>query len=295
MKNRRVLTPRRVIGLSLGVVALLAVLPARWVGFVGEWLRGPVQAVLTPAAAPMRAVGTWLRPADAPGRPRDEVVRELERQRDVAQTRQRQAEDRLRELERQLQELIRLAPMRDAVERSVSAAVVSASTDLSSGMITVRAGSEEGVWPGCVAVAGGVNLIGRVAGVRGPLSVVLPVTQPQSGLLDAVVDVEGAGQMFACQIRPAGDGTLRGDLVAEAVGVAPGMRVRLRDAAWPPAAQMLVIGRVESVNSKPEQPLRKTVTVRPEMDPRRVREVVLLAPRGLAPGGARPTPSGGVR
>lgn len=267
--------------MGLAAVSLLAVLPARWVGFVGDSLRGPVQAVLTPAAAPMRALGLWLRPGEVAGASRDEAMREMERQREVAQTRQRQAEERVRELERQLQEVIRLSPAnRDAIERTVAAPVVSGLSDVSAGMIAVRAGAADGVTEGAVAAASGLRLVGKVREVRGPLSLVLPITQKSAGWLNAVVEVEGTGQFFGCQLGPVGDGTLRGDLVVEASGVAAGQRVRLRDPEWPASAQMFVVGRVERVEAKPEQPLRQVVTVRPEMDLRRVSEVLLFVPRG---------------
>lgn len=287
MNHRRLLTPRRVFGLSLAVVALLAVMPTRWTGWVG-WLRGPVTAVLTPAAAPMRWFGQWLRPGDgASAAP--EALRVLEQQREEALTKQRQAEERVRELERQLQELIRLGPgVRESIDRSVTASVLSSASDLSSGTLQVRAGTEQGVTVGSVVVLGGVQLVGRVVDVSGPVCAVLPITHAKTGFLDAVVDVEGGG-LYGCQLRAVGDGTLRGDLVVEASGVTVGQRVRLRDATWPKAAQMLALGRVTAVEPKETQPLRKVVTVKPEMDLRRVSDVTVLMPRESAVGrGTRP-------
>ena len=275
--------------MSLAAASLLAVLPARWVGFVGDWLRGPVQAVLTPPAAPMRALGLWLRPGEVAGASRDEALREMERQRDVAQTRQAQSEERVRELERQLQELIRLSPVnREGIERTVTAPVVSGLSDVSAGMIAVRAGSEDGVSEGTVAAAPGLRLVGRVREVRGPLSLVLPITQRSAGWLNAVVEAGPSGRMYGCQLSPVGDGTLRGDLVVEASGVEAGQKVRLRDAEWPAAAQMFLVGLVERVEPKAEQPLRQVVTVRPEMDLKRVGEVMLFVPRATGGRGAAP-------
>jgi len=94
-----------------------------------------------------------------------------------------------------------------------------------------------------------------------------------------------SGRSLACLLRPAGDGTLRGDVEDPGDGPSPidvGVSVRLRDDQWPESAQMLMIGRVVKVERSPDQPLRKVVIVRPDRDLRQANEVVIRVPEGVA-------------
>src|SRR5262249_3543996 len=80
---------------------------------------------------------------------------------------------------------------------------------------------------------------------------------------------------------PLGDGTLKGPVSTEGLSgpepnLQPGQIVRLDDQErWPRHAQMLVIGKIESGEPSPDQPLRKIVTRRPTLLLDRLREVVL--------------------
>jgi hypothetical protein len=88
---------------------------------------------------------------------------------------------------------------------------------------------------------------------------------------------DDAGSGLECLLSPSADNTLRGP-VEDARGIepSPGQIVRLADSdRWPASAQMLLVGRVESVEPDPNQPLRKVVIVRPSLKLDRVSEVVL--------------------
>ncbi|HZW10279.1 MAG TPA: hypothetical protein VFF69_10290, partial [Phycisphaerales bacterium] len=87
------------------------------------------------------------------------------------------------------------------------------------------------------------------------------------------------GEGFACKLRPAGDGTLKGDVGDPGAQgsrlIQPGQVVRLFDRHWPASAQMLVIGAVESVEPAPDSPLRPVIVVRPTVALERVTEVIV--------------------
>ena len=58
----------------------------------------------------------------------------------------------------------------------------------------------------------------------------------------------------------------------------PGQVVRLSDGRWPGAAQMLLVGKVVSVEPSPDNPLRRLVVVAPVIERlERVSEVVIRA------------------
>jgi hypothetical protein len=86
-------------------------------------------------------------------------------------------------------------------------------------------------------------------------------------------------------LEPVGDGTLKGDVLRigpgspEATGALPipvvGQVVRLDDTGWPDSSRMLIVGRVESVSTSPEDPLRPVIVVRPTINVERLAEVLL--------------------
>lgn len=168
--------------------------------------------------------------------------------------------------------------------RALAASVIGASSDLADGLLTVRAGRDEGVTEReTVAVVNGVHLVGRVESVAARTSRVRPITRSGAGWIQALVYIDRpGGKAYRCQLRGADDGTLKGDLEEGAQGIEPGQEVRLQDADWPDTAQMLVLGRVESVGAKEGAPLRSVIIVRPDLQLERVRRVVLRIPAAPA-------------
>lgn len=280
---------------SVALLAGLSLLPARWSGWLSG-VREPALAVLTPAAAPARWVGRMIRPAQERASLGDPAVAEIERERDHFQTLWRQSEQKVGELEALVGELQQGRVLHAGLDLAqVVAPIVGAATDLTDGTLQARGGRDRGVSKNSVAVVQGVQLVGRVVEVHATTSFIRPVTMwSPSGrevYLRAVVDVGQSAPVASlpmCQLTAQSDGSLRGELDADARGVEVGQVVRLRDSSWPPAAQMKVLGRVVEVKPKETQPLRKMVTVRPEMDLRRVSQVVLYTPRVEALEGAAP-------
>jgi len=278
--HRGPLSPRRLLPIILIALAVLAMLPTsatRWVAGA----RNPLETVLIPVSDPVSDLLAAAREDPGEADPR---VADLEEQIEQERLLRAQAEQRvgqLRAIVRDLQAGLTIAP--DAPARSVWASVVGYSPDPREGLIIAGRGSAHGVIEGqTVAVARGVHLVGRVVDVARRTSRIVPVTHPRAGLIKAVVMVDDPMSGFGALLTPLGDGTLTGDLVAEAEGIEEGQAVRLRDDSWPSSSQMVVIGRVTSVGRKENQ--RLTVVVEPELNVSRVSEVVLRIPTAPASG-----------
>lgn len=274
------------------LMLLLAVLPLRWVGWVGLF-GGIAELVVSPIANPLRSLSGWLRPA---GGPQDERLAEFEEriERLTAELNRVQAENgRLRRTIQDLQSGVALTP--GVSTRELAATVISTSSDLSSKLLRVRAGSRGGVGVGAVAVGAGLQLVGRVVESDARTSLVRPISARESGPLRARVMVDESTVWLDCTLTPRGDGTLSGPVEyvsagggGEAVEPRPGMRVRLDDPAWPDSAQMFLVGEVERVEESAQMAGRRVVTVRPTLELHRLSELVLRVPieEGEGPTGA---------
>ncbi len=285
---RGTFTPQRLLAFAIVAVIVLATLPGRFTRWV-EWFRGPVQFVLTPASGAASALAHALRPAVSATAPADPATRQVAEDRDHYRTLWLDAERRNDELQRQLAELQRGAALMPEIEVAhFYARVTGVSSDPRTGPLEVRAGRDRGVTEGdTVAVVNAVHLVGRVIDVRPRTSSVLPITRPGAGWIQARIMIDDAtGASWPCQLRGAGDGTLRGDVEERSAGaeadqsraIEPGQTVRLQDPNWPETAQMLVIGRVERVAPKENAPLRLEVVVRPDVQLDLVPSVILRAP-----------------
>ncbi|MEM1329237.1 MAG: rod shape-determining protein MreC [Planctomycetota bacterium] len=254
---------------------------------VVQWFGDLTATAIAPVSHPFSAFARWIAPARIGAAPPAEIQAIEE---ELARTKllHRRSEQRAARLEQLIERLQGgLAVIPDVPMSLLAAPVVAASADLSSEMLTIRAGANQGVAPGAVAVADAVQLVGRVETVAPALSRVRPITDPTAGLLRARIELDGAGSSWLLtQLGPDGDGTLSGPVAIpdgatpEAVRAEPGMTVRLDDPeAWPGAAQALVVGAVESVSPDPDQPQRQVVVVRPTVRLERISEVVLRIPR----------------
>ncbi|MEL7474372.1 MAG: rod shape-determining protein MreC [Planctomycetota bacterium] len=277
-------TQQRVLGAGIVVMLVLGLLPVRWMGWAA-WLSEPVIRLVAPVSGPIGSAARWLtRPDRADLDERD--VRGLIADRDLAEQRFLREREINAELRRQIDDLnaaIALNP--NLAARQVTAPVIARSSDPSSSVLTVRAGADLGVHTLDVATVRGVQLLGRVERATGSTSYITPIT-----------DRAGAGKRFitgaimldddrtlGCLLTPTSDGALVGDVQDERgpdgqpIGIPePGQTVRLRDLdGWPAHAQMLVLGAIERVEPKPDQPLRNRITVRPTTDLARVSEVII--------------------
>jgi len=266
----------RPLPLALVALALLSLAPTRFTSWVAH-LRDPVEFVLRPISHPLAALSRNLRPA-SPEPAGDPRIAALETQREDLAARLARARQRIDDLERLIAELqagYAVAPELDI--RAFAAPVTGSSSNATDFTLRVGAGSAQGVLPqSSVAVSGGFHLVGRVVQVGRASCLVLPITEEATGWIEARVMVQDPDVSFRGQFRPTGDGALAGDMEQTARDIKPGQIVRLDDPTWPAGAQQLQVGRVVAAERQPNGRLR--VTIRPEIDPRRVSEVVLRVP-----------------
>ena len=288
---RGLFSPTRTLTLATLALVVLALAPHR----TTRWLHGlksPVEFALAPIQHPtaliahgdsvsdgcqVRAHILWpprvFRDTD------DEAVRALRLELDRWRSAYAEADGRIAELERLLRDLqsgAALASNLDIVQ--IAAPVVGAPSDLTDGLLRVRAGEDRGVVVrSTVATTRGVHLVGRVIDVSRGMCTVMPVTNTRAGLLDAVVVTSDGLGPWACQLGPTGEGTLKGDMVAEAQGLMLGQVVAVRDRTWPIGSQGLIIGRVTEIETMPNQRLRITIT--PDQPAQTIGEVILRGPR----------------
>lgn len=267
---------RTLMALSITLLLVLSVLPLRAIGWLG-WFGNLTGIIVTPIRHPFSVVSRWISPPRAARS--DEAVRALEEELEHARQLYLQTQDENEKLRATIQELQRgIALNPDLVVQQLSASVTGAGGDLSSSLLHVRAGEKHGVTINTVATAPGLQLLGRVVQVSARTCQVQPITSKAAGPIRARVMLDDdAGSGLECLLSPSADNTLRGP-VEDARGIepSPGQIVRLADSdRWPASAQMLLVGRVESVEPDPNQPLRKVVIVRPSLKLDRVSEVVL--------------------
>jgi cell shape-determining protein MreC len=272
---------------AAAVLALLAsslVVPMRWQGWATR-AGDALQLVVAPVSRPVVATIGWLRGARTP--PDDDAIRVLEEHVEHLRQsllRQKQENDRLAQVLRDLQRGIALNP--DLRTRQVPA-VVYAVTQGAPTLLRVQGGSREGVRPNAIAVAPGLQLVGRVVAVADRTSSVQVMNARGAGSIACVIILDDESpEGLRCTLTPVGDGSLRGPVEdrRDATGEQPieprvGQTVRLDDPTWPRGARMLLVGRVERVEPREDQPLRRVVTVRPTVEHLdRLTELMLWVP-----------------
>lgn len=266
-----------------GVVIVLIVLSLAklsWLRWVNSVANIPT-AILTPGSAVVSTAAGWVLPAKRPvvtSERERALVEELEHWKTLYQREERNNE----KLRKQMSELQRgnLINPESNITQFV-APVVGMSSDLSSGLLRVRAGENIGVVQGTVAVTDGVQIVGRVTSVSGPTSLIQPITRKGGLKVSGRVMVDEPNNVgLKCLLNPIG-GRLRGAVEAPDASIAntlkpePGHTVRLDDDRWPESAQRFVLGKVESVEADPANPLRTIITVVPTVEVERVSEVTL--------------------
>ncbi|HLP84206.1 MAG TPA: hypothetical protein VK157_07645 [Phycisphaerales bacterium] len=281
-----ILTPKvtkKALPITIGACVVLALcVPARW---QRDWV-GPfgqlASMLVAPVSGPVKRLVQFVAPTPAPVS--ESIVAQLKQENDELRTQmlaERAEAARLRGLLEQMRVMISQTP--DGVMH-VPATVIM--TGMDSGVLTVRAGQREGLDIGDVATVNAVQLLGKVTAVRTRDASVVPITAKNAGDIEGVVIVDGLTTTLKTRLKPAGNGTLEGDVEdkrsedGKAIEPEVGQEVRLLDnAGWPQSAQMLVIGVIEDVRPSPRQPLRKQITVRPQVgDLTRVGEVIVRLP-----------------
>ncbi len=290
-QTRQHTTHTRALAAAALLLTALAFLPARY-GYWMNQLQVVPALVIGPSQWAFRSLAqVFVRPARSA---HEEQLRALEHDRDQWKSRFYNQQDRVREIER------RLAQYEAGVldpERGISARrarVIGPAGAPGTQMLRIRAGDNDGVARGTVAVSDRVQVVGRVESVRAGESTLVLITQDgqppiQGALLTDERPDAPAPATVLCQLHPFGDGTLQG--MVEYTPARPGepqpepakgQTVYLRDDSWPESSRMLVLGRVEEVRQPSNWPLRRLITVRPMVRLDRLTEVTLRIPQDRA-------------
>lgn len=266
----------RPLPLAIALLLIFSLAPTRHTRFLSA-LRDPVTFLVQPVSHPLASLSRRLRPASESA-PDDPRIAALEAERADLAARLARARRRIDDLERLVAELQAGYAVAPELEiRAFAAPVTGASSNASDFTLRVGAGAAQGVQAhSSVAVSAGFHLVGRVVQTGRASCLVRPITEPAAGWMEGLVMVDDPDLAYRGQFRAVGDGLLAGDMEQGAEGLEREQIVRLDDAAWPAGAQQLQIGRVVGVDRRPNGRLH--VTIQPEIDPRRVSEVVLRVP-----------------
>lgn len=275
--SRQSPSPATLLGVTLLILLTFAFAPTRFTRWVTGF-RGPIEVVIAPGKVIFEKASRILRPPmTAPEIERDE--RELREQYDELLRLHLQA---MRE-NRELREVIRSLQAGTPYPSTVGARRLSTQRqgiNLSTGLVQVRGGTQDGVVPGAIAVAAASQqLIGQVVATDSVTSSIRLITDPrmEPNLIGAVVtppvdenappEPQRSAMQVTVELRATGDGTLVSEPIG-AVGKPEGVLVTgavvlLRDPTWPETAQFYTIGLVESVEEMVRNPGFLRITVRP--------------------------------
>lgn len=266
---RKIAPSKRAFLVAIALAGVLAILPNRWLRPWTSDLAAVVNVPLEPFEYGGIKIRTWFRPAPDPLQGEPEIVQRLIEDRDEVHALYRAAQLRVEALEQEISELQDAQRFhRGGNITPVYAPITGRSPGRGGGPLRLRAGTREGVTTNTVAVYRGVHLIGRVTGEVGRFSCrLLPITDRASqwvvGMIlspdDPTSSISDAPRV---DLKPLGNGTLSGE-IDRARDVRPGDLVRLADPSWPDSAQGMIIGYVESVDHKDDDPLRDVVVVEP--------------------------------
>ncbi len=287
--------PRAALGITVLVLLGLSLAPAvltRWMS-VGH---SPVVAVFAPLSNLLDRMASGLRPPrpiagddDATREQLEASIRDLE-----ARLLTLRAENR--DLAALVEQLGRLRVATGVETKTIPATRIASLVD--SGAIELRPGARAGVTVNAIAIApGGLQIVGIVTDASPMTSMLHLLTDKrfEPGLVVGVVAgpdlmIESTVQLDRLpriQLEPTGRGTLVADAVNISIAdaLSEGDTVRVLDETWPRSSQLLVLGRVTRIEAT-DEPLFKRVVVTPEVDPKRVRSVLLRMPEASNAEGA---------
>ncbi|MCI0363651.1 MAG: hypothetical protein L0Y44_10390 [Phycisphaerales bacterium] len=282
---RSLISSQRMLAFAVVTTAVASLLPPAALG----WTNAPVRVfnlILTPFAVAGNQVSSWLKPAPLGFRQAElpategEYIKHLQGEMAKFERLYIAEQTKVESLVRQLEQLQKVKSPNARLVRPIIANVSLRSPSSPFGAVGLSRGATHGVRPGTIAVYEGVHLIGRVTeDISGVQCTMLPLSNPKTGLLDAVVlakDRAGVTLTAApkIQLTPRGDGTFSGQADRMAL-IHRDDDVVLIDTSWSPAAQGMNIGRVVSVQPSEMEPLRNTITVRPSFQISQLAHVML--------------------
>lgn len=263
------------VSVVLFVLALLPVKALEWASSIAE----PVRFVVYPVQQPLNWMVGWMQGARVePQGPQAEYAKQIAELQTLLLS-EREQNERLR---RELEESLKILRLNPDTPRRVIAPIVGGSADVSSGVLTAKAGANDGVEVGSFVAHAGVDLVGRVTKSSSRSCLILPITRrgtsaKNTPYITGVIMLGDLDKGPTCELRATGDGALEGTVLRLGASsyadsdIKAGMLVRLADKTWPDGSQMLVLGEVQSVTVEPTQ--HRTVRVKPRIRLDRVSEV----------------------
>jgi cell shape-determining protein MreC len=249
------------------------------------YLTGPrrlIEYLVVPISDPVHAIAAYFLPATP--KPDDPRVAALQKEIETFKLLLNRAQATVEEQRRLIETLQKGAARVEGAFPQLPAAVVGLSSTGAGGVISIGAGSRNGVERNTIATTNGVQLVGRVSGVDATGAKVTLMTDSASGTIDGVIVADDGTRL--AEIRnmfpQRGKRVLEGQ-VQHRTPAPPdpkiGDTVRVDDPDWPRSAQRLMIGTVSEVKTVAGG--RILVTVKPTVDLERLGEVILLlTPKG---------------
>lgn len=259
---------------------VLSLLPGRYLNTWTADAAAIIQLPVVPFGHALVKVRTWLRPGEGVLPDSSPAVQMLQQELEQFKTLYQATELENQRLREEIEQLT--LARRDggqAAARLQYASIVGENAQSTGRVFTLNRGSRAGVTPGTVAVYNGVHLIDRIAEGVAPLtSKLIPLTDTEIKNVEVYLQIDATSsptrETPRALLRPAGDGTLIGEVALDA-GVEVGFVARLDDPSWPPTATALIVGTVEKLDPKPENPLRQIVIVRPRFTAENLASVTL--------------------
>jgi hypothetical protein len=277
---------RRLLVGSVVLLALFAVLPLSITGWTSFFAALP-RALVIPASAPLTKLSSWIR---SPAQHHEELpnnadVEKVINEQGTLIAQLRAENERLRKALEATNTIVTSSKSAENVRRVVAPVVGSFSLSPTS-IIRVKAGANEGVTKGSVAIGDLSQVVGIVTDVDARTCTVQLLTSKETKNFKAAIMVTES-EILECVLAPTSGGLLKGDIEwpsdpAKRERLVPqtGQYVRMETGGiWPRSANRFVVGIVESIeqSTSPTGVGRKAVVVRPTIDPlSRVGEVILL-------------------
>lgn len=258
---------------------ILSLLPARYLSWTQD-AAAIIQLPVVPFGHAFVKVRTWLRPGQAALPEQSPALQQLQQELEQFKTLYQATELENQRLREEIEQLtLARREGSQAAARLQYASIVGENAQSSGRTFFLNRGSRAGVQPDTVAVHNGVHLIGKVGpGVSALTSELIPLTDPAIRHVEVYLRPDATSppnnDTPRALLKPAPDGTLVGEVALES-GVAVGHVARLDDPSWPPTATALIVGFVEKLEPKPENPLRLIVSVRPRFTAEHLASVTL--------------------
>jgi cell shape-determining protein MreC len=274
------LNQRRALAITAALLLVSSMLPARWANWLSHRPRALVHAVVVPITDPLHKLSTTVR-SDPQIRLELGDQAQLEANYQSLLQYARQLEGELADAREQIAQLSQIRQHLGLGRTGSVPASVTGWPSATHSLILNR-GRRHDLTEGLV-VAEGFNLVGRLSHVSAVNATVRLVTAPGTHMLVRILPAEPgpAQRELRVQLQVEADGRsffARTDVDAP---VRAGDLAHLADPEnWPAEAQGLVVGRVESVDPDPRDPLlRRKVVVRPLRTMTNLTRVVVIVPR----------------